>query len=75
MSPCDSNKKSPGWERRHETLLRLHSNPNPPMQSKIHPCQKCHTETRNLHAFTAAVPDGDIYANTAEPRIMVHDQK
>lgn len=40
MSPCDSNKKSPGWERSHEVLLCLYSNPNRPMQSKINLCQK-----------------------------------
>lgn len=32
-------------------------------------------ETRDLYIFTAAVPNKGIYVNTAELRIMVHDQK
>lgn len=32
-------------------------------------------ETRDLYIFTAAVPNEGIYVNTAELRIMVHDQK
>lgn len=37
--------------------------------------RKYHVETRDLSVFTAAVPNGGIYMNTAEFRIMVHDQK
>lgn len=37
--------------------------------------RKYHMETRDLQVFPAAVPNGGIYVNTAELRIMVHDQK
>lgn len=40
MSPCDSNKKNSCWKGSPEVLLCLYSNSNPPMQNKIHLCEK-----------------------------------
>lgn len=56
MSPCDSNKKNPGWERSHEVLLCLYSNPNPPMQSKIHLCQKISYGNQRPSSFYCCCP-------------------
>lgn len=56
MSPCDSNKKNPGWERSHEVLLCLYSNPNPSVQSKIHLCQEISYGNQRPSSFSCCCP-------------------
>lgn len=55
-SPCDSNKKNPAWERSHEVLLYLYSNPNPPMQSTIQLCQKISYGNQRPLSFYCSCP-------------------
>lgn len=56
MSPCDSNKKNPCWKRSSEILLCLYSNLNPPMQSKIHLCQKISCGNQRPFSFYCCCP-------------------